>query len=290
MICDHQTNKVYLAEGIKGYPKTAEGLLRALWDEQVEVEYLPFSQSKKHVWARDYMPIQLDEGRFLKYIYNPDYLKSAPEYIPRYLSMCRSLKLNARNSMVVLDGGNVVKFHDCVIMTDKVVKENRADNEVLFQRKLENLFGCDVFFIPWDRYEMFGHADGMVRAIGHRHILLNNYIDFDKDLRKRLRECLTGKGFDVEELHYDMPRSSKYSWAYLNFLQTQERIFVPGLGLEEDWKAVEQIQQIYPRHKVVLVPGCEELVRDGGALNCVTWNVLERRSDKVRPGNADTPA
>jgi len=26
MICDYQTNKVYLAEGIKGYPKVAEGL------------------------------------------------------------------------------------------------------------------------------------------------------------------------------------------------------------------------------------------------------------------------
>ena len=27
MICDYQTNKVYLAEGIKGYPKVAENLL-----------------------------------------------------------------------------------------------------------------------------------------------------------------------------------------------------------------------------------------------------------------------
>ena len=45
MICDYQTNKVYLAEGIKGYPKVAE--------------YLPHSKSKKHVWARGYMPIHL---------------------------------------------------------------------------------------------------------------------------------------------------------------------------------------------------------------------------------------
>ena len=29
MICDYQTNKVYLAEGIKGYPKVAENLLYA---------------------------------------------------------------------------------------------------------------------------------------------------------------------------------------------------------------------------------------------------------------------
>ena len=63
MICDYQTNKVYLAEGIKGYPKVAENLLYALYKEGIETEYLPHSKSKKHVWARDYMPIQLEEGR-----------------------------------------------------------------------------------------------------------------------------------------------------------------------------------------------------------------------------------
>ena len=41
MICDYQTNKVYLAEGIKGYPKVAENLLYALYKEGIETEYLP---------------------------------------------------------------------------------------------------------------------------------------------------------------------------------------------------------------------------------------------------------
>ena len=49
MICDYQTYKVYLAEGIKGYPKVAENLLFALYKEGVEIEYLPNSKSKKHV-------------------------------------------------------------------------------------------------------------------------------------------------------------------------------------------------------------------------------------------------
>ena len=42
MICDYQTNKVYLAEGIKGYPKVAENLLNALCTEGIETDYLPF--------------------------------------------------------------------------------------------------------------------------------------------------------------------------------------------------------------------------------------------------------
>lgn len=112
MICDCQTNKVYLAEGIKGYPKVAENLLMALCDEGIDTDYLPQTKSKKHVWARDYMPIQLEENRFLQYIYNPDYLRGAPDYIPQYHSICRNLKLNCRKAMCIIDGGNVVKFED----------------------------------------------------------------------------------------------------------------------------------------------------------------------------------
>ena len=272
MICDYQTNKVYLAEGIKGYPKVAENLLYALYKEGIETEYLPHSKSKKHVWARDYMPIQLEEGRFLKYVYRPDYLKNDKDYIPNYAGMIRKLGLNCKPTSLVIDGGNVVKWDDAVIMTDKVLKENPGYDEYGLRFRLEELFETDVVFIPWDRYEMFGHADGMVRFIDRRTVLLNNYIDFDRSLRERILRSLDGH-FEVKELQYDTPRCSKYSWAYLNFLQVAGRIFVPGLGIAEDRLAVQQIQRFYPEHKVMLVPDCLELVRDGGALNCVTWNI-----------------
>ena len=275
MICDYQTNKVYLAEGIKGYPKVAENLLYALYKEGIETEYLPHSKSKKHVWARDYMPIQLEEGRFLKYVYRPDYLKNDKDYIPNYAGMIRKLGLNCKPTSLVIDGGNVVKWDDAVIMTDKVLKENPGYDEYGLRFRLEELFETDVVFIPWDRYEMFGHADGMVRFIDRRTVLLNNYVDFDPELRTRLLERLKWEGYRVEELHYDKPRCSKNSWAYLNFLQVAGRIFVPGLGIAEDRLAVQQIQRFYPEHKVMLVPDCLELVRDGGALNCVTWTIYE---------------
>lgn len=274
MICDYQTNKVYLAEGIKGYPKVAENLLYALCKEGIETEYLPHSKSKKHVWARDYMPIQLEKGRFLKYVYRPDYLKNDKDYIPNYAGMIRKLGLNCKPTSLVIDGGNVVKWDDAVIMTDKVLIENPGYDEYGLRFRLEELFETDVVFIPWDRYEMFGHADGMVRFIDRRTVLLNNYIDFDRSLRERILRALDGH-FEVKELQYDTLRCSKYSWAYLNFLQVAGRIFVPGLGIAEDRLAVQQIQRFYPEHKVMLVPDCLELVRDGGALNCVTWTICE---------------
>ena len=272
MICDYQTNKVYLAEGIKGYPKVAENLMNALYKEGIDTEFLPYSKSMKHVWARDYMPIQIEEGRFVKYVYRPDYLKNDKDYIPNDAGMIRKLGLNCKPTSLVIDGGNVVKWDDAVIMTDKVLKENPGYDEYGLRFRLEELFETDVVFIPWDRYEMFGHADGMVRFIDRRTVLLNNYLDFDRSLRERIIRALDGH-FEVKELQYDTPRCSKYSWAYLNFLQVAGRIFVPGLGISEDRLAVQQIQRFYPEHKVMLVPDCLELVRDGGALNCVTWNI-----------------
>lgn len=286
MINDYQTNKVYLAEGIKGYPKVAERLLWALYTEGIEEEYLPHTKSVKHVWARDYMPLQLDTDTFLQYRYSPDYLRGYPEYIPQYETIARSLKLKCRTTKLIIDGGNVVKCGGRVIMTDKVFKENPRYNAYYLQDMLERLFEAEVIIIPWDRYEIFGHADGMVRAIGDSYLLLNHYVDFDKDLRKRILREL-GPTFCVEELHYDSPRCSRMSWAYLNFLQVKSRIFVPGLGIPEDAMALEQIQKLYPRHKVMLIPDCQDLVRDGGALNCVTWNIRTnyREQDGHNNGN-----
>lgn len=281
MITDSETNKVYLAEGIKGYPKVAEKLLWTLYEEGIDMDYLPYSASKKHVWARDYMPIQLEEGRFTQYVYNPDYLRSDSDYIPRYGSISKKLGLQCESTRLIIDGGNVVKGKWSVILTDKVLRENAMFNESYVLGQLEKVFECRVKLIPWDRYEMYGHADGMVRFIEGSTVLLNNYIDFDKDLRKRLLEKLRWHGLAVEELHYDIPRGSKLSWAYLNFLQVDGRIFVPGLGIREDELAVRQIQEYFPDHKVVLVPECQELVRDGGALNCVSWNILKQLDKEV---------
>jgi agmatine/peptidylarginine deiminase len=275
MINDYETNTVYLAKGINHYRPMASNLLTILSDKGIDVQFLPLTESYKHVWARDYMPIQVDDNRFLQYRYNPDYLKNDQDYIPPYESIIQELNLNCNKTGIIIDGGNVVKCGQRVIMTDKVIKENPMYSPRYLISLLEKAFECEVCLIPRDCYEMYGHADGMVRSIGFNYVLMNNYVDFDRPLRDKLKNCLQDASFYVEELHYDIPRPSKLSWAYLNFLQLDGHIFVPALGLREDDIAIDQIRKYYSSDDVVPVPGCLPLVRDGGALNCITWTLYK---------------
>ncbi len=273
MIDDSQTNMVYLAHGLSHYVPVCRNLLEALHREQIHTEFLPYTSSYKHVWARDYMPIQLKKGLFYFFQYWPDYLYGYDGYIPNVLDILDELHVGRMPVDVILDGGNVVQCGDKVIMTDKIFKENDWIEKKDLIAHLEDYLEVQVVIIPWDRYEIFGHADGMVRWIEGNRVLLNNYIQTDPGLRKRLREALSPH-FIVEELEYMTPRLNKLSWAYLNFLRVNNHIFVPGLHAKEDPLALAQIRHFYPDCKVIQVQGCEELARDGGALHCVTWNIL----------------
>lgn len=275
MIIDNETNTVYLADGLRHYMPLAINLLEALYREGIDTFFLRHTESRKHVWVRDFMPIQISPGRYLQYRYSPDYLKKDPEYIPPYETISRGLRLKRKKTDLIIDGGNVVKLPDRVIMTDKVVKENPFTERYLTYR-LEKELECEVCLIPRDPYDIFGHADGMVRPIDRDTVLLNNYVNVDKSLREKLLQALRAHGFHVEELHYDLPRPSKQSWAYLNYLQIKNRIFVPTLGLPEDSLALKQLRDFFPECKVIPIPGCQDLVRDGGALNCVSWTVKKK--------------
>ena len=273
MIKDSQTDKVYLAKGFSYYLPLSMTLFRTLQEKGIDVAWLPRTESEKHIWARDYMPIQLEKDLFLQYRYNPDYLQGYSGYIPDYKAICIDLGLNCITTDIVLDGGNVVPCGNKVIMTDKIFKENPHYGREALADALESLFFAELVIIPWDRYEIFGHADGMVRYIDGDRVLLNNYIDTDPYLRKRLLDALTPH-FQVEELHYKGPRISKFSWAFLNYLQVKNCIFVPWLPIGENHEAHSRFCELFPDKQIEFIGPCEDIVHEGGALHCVTWNIL----------------
>ena len=107
------------------------------------------------------------------------------------------------------------------------------------------MFECSVVFLPWDRSEKYGHADGIVRWVGGDTILLTAYDTSRYFANKFLREL--ERSFDVIIMKYSTrPRMRELSWAYINFLQTKDVIIVPVFNIREDEQALRQIEAAFP--------------------------------------------
>lgn len=132
MITDNLTTTVYFSDLLpKKCPILNQHIAAALEENQIRYAYL---SETKDIWCRDFMPIQIDEDRFVFYKYTPDYLQSPyyrriqtdPEKVIQTSQNC--LEQVAHNTItidLVVDGGNVVKCGDIVVMTEKVFVENK---------------------------------------------------------------------------------------------------------------------------------------------------------------------
>ena len=272
MITNFDTNKVYLSKGMTSemYVDATGHLLGTLHNQKVHWGFLPLTASPFHIWTRDYMPVQINKNKFVRFNYSPDYLKDSPEYKPDTPTILSTLGLQVLNSDNIIDGGNVISCGNKVIMTDKIFRENPHYERNVLIDTLGQLLEAEIVLIPEDYYDEYGHADGMVRYMGEGRVLLNNYCDFDKALRKRLLAALSPY-FDIIELHYGA--YTDRSWAYINFLHVGQHIFIPMMNDKLGEMAFRQIADAFPQCKCHPVYHCESFVREGGALNCSTWNI-----------------
>lgn len=267
LLTDRDTNKVFFSSLIKGFDCYGS-IIEKLDKHYIEYETLSCT---KDYWIRDFMPIQISEKGFIQYEYNPDYLKDEPKYITNPNSCCKSLEIETKHLNLIIDGGNIIKCPNCIIMTDKVFVENSNHTKLQVRYILENTFECEVVFIPWDRNDIYGHADGMVRHVEGNKVLLNNYCDYDKSFRNKIVKILQTH-FDIEELSYKNTGPSINNWAYINYLQVGNLILLPTLGIKEDEQALAQFRKVFPTQQIEQVD-VSEIVPLGGALNCISWNI-----------------
>lgn len=272
---DSLTDTVFFSDLLpERCPTLYQSLDKILKENDIDHRLL---NNTKDIWCRDYMPIQTSEKRFVFYKYNPDYLQT--KYYQRTItdvSRIGNIDCLRQDGKVfdldlVIDGGNVVRCDDKIVMTEKVFYENRDKPRNDVQRLLEEAFESDIIFLPWDRKEIFGHSDGIVHYVGDNRVLMTNYADFDAAKANKILKLLE-KYVEVIPLMYNVKRKHERSWAYINFLQIGNLVLVPQLGIPEDEQALQQIMDAMPRCKVIGVPALES-VRKGGALNCISWNV-----------------
>ena len=101
MIADYESNVVYFSSWLeKEYPKIYIDLVTVLKKNNVAYDIIPCTND---IWCRDYMPVQIDEDRFLCYRYYPDYLlkrKSDKRFITDSQEVCMRLGLKTTNTNI----------------------------------------------------------------------------------------------------------------------------------------------------------------------------------------------
>ena len=289
LLADTDTDTVYFSNYLpKECPNLYKNLKQILKDNDVDCRLLKYT---KDIWCRDFMPIQTEDKRFVSYKYLPNYLNDSAnrKYITNVKKIGNIDFLKWGDNVVdldlIIDGGNIVKCGDKIVMTEKVFVENCNVSHEEVVKRLTDAFQCEIVFIPWDyMHEKYGHSDGVVHYIGNNRVLMTNYEQFDVDMAFKFRRVL-GEYFDVIDLCYDVENLNDNSWAYINFLQVGKLVLVPQLDCPEDKQALKQIKNAMPDCKIVGIPS-SEAVNKGGALNCISWNVQlmdeEKRREKRR--------
>lgn len=277
MITDWETNLLYLADTLPAKYWAFYGQFKNVI-KRLEISY-KLIPNTKDIWAVDYMPIQIGKQQFVKFSYNPDYLQGALKWkntISNVNVICKELQIEHEISDIVLDGGNVVKVTNKVILCDKVFNENPGIEKISLINALKSLFEVDtLIFIPTDPYDIIGHADGLVRFYDDDTVLINQYLKKDSRYASKLRSVLQEANLHVIEIPYN-PYNNKTNLQangiYINYLQMHDAIILPTFGLVEDNMVLDQFKELFPKHRIETV-NSTEIANHGGVLNCISWNI-----------------
>jgi agmatine deiminase len=282
MLTDLDCATVYVSDLLEGRHLGLSNGLRAVLSKHCV--RLRTVVGTRDIWCRDYMPVQVDLGNFVRFRYDPGYLKGYEHLLTR---PCDITPINGLgqcvDSDIVLDGGNVVGWGSRCIVTDRLFRENpRVCRDELLGRLRELLEVDEVIVIPKEPYDEVGHADGVVRFLDDRLVVINDYSQVASWYRRRLTSVLRRAGLDWVELPY-RPEDEIVNGipsavgCYTNFLMVRGLAVVPAFGLTEDQAALRVIEENIRDTAVVLLE-CTDLARGGGVLNCATWTVAGQNS------------
>jgi agmatine deiminase len=270
MIADHQTDTVFVSALLTAKHPQIESDLRAALGNRLRV-----IGGTKDIWCRDFMPIQLSGDRFLQFRYEPDYLKNAPQLRTPNGANLIDAPICTRSNLVI-DGGNIVRWHDAAITTDKIYRENPGVEQSRLRNRLRALLEVDrLIVIPKEPYDKIGHADGMVRFVNDKTVLVNDYDKVDPAFDKRLRRALAG--FEIVPFPYCptgevIDGIASAEGVYINYLQVRGTILLPTFSKQHDDGAASMLARAFQDSRIIPV-NCNELAKNGGLLNCVTWNI-----------------
>jgi agmatine/peptidylarginine deiminase len=248
----------------KNYPKESQNLVTIFNKHNISYEVL---ENTKDIWTRDFMPLCLDDGTLVSYIYEPDYLQD-----DKYQNIKTKIPYEKNHIDLVIDGGNFVRYKNKAIMTDKIFKENpsKTKDEIIEIIKTKcNLE--DLIIIPKQPYDTFGHSDSMVQWIDENSVLINDFSIESKTFNTKLLKALKKHQLNIQAMKYSNSFfTKKRNWgAYINFIKIWNVLIVPIYGIKEDILALEELQNIYKNCLIEPIT-FGAIIKESGALHCVS--------------------
>lgn len=276
MITDKEVNIVYFSEQILNAKYLdAFNRIKLILDKH-KVKY-DFLKETKDIWCRDYMPIQINQGKFIQFRYEPSYLLEELDLKSITKDVLKANKLDANYSDINLDGGNIVRSSDSVIITNRVFKENNESKEILLD-KLETILETKVYLIPDITNDMTGHSDGHVRFIDNKSVLVNSLNQELKYWQDGFKKMINDSGFSYIEMPWfsysDKNHKDTAIGIYVNYLEIGNLIVFPIFEIDgnKDQEALKVIKEAFPNHIIEPV-NIKEIANEGGLLNCISWTI-----------------
>ena len=250
------------------------------------------------IWIRDWAPLPLNTGSreftYLKHDFTTGYyngwnqryipkLNKAGSILSEYLGI-KTIPLPLKS-----DGGNFTyNGKDTVILTNRII----SNNESLSIREIENYFkhipGIEkIIFIPVEPGDVTGHTDGTVRFIDEDTVVIAAYpkkytsdnlfaCKLAEELSNRLGDNYKIIRIENEIISDESSRAVTTSATgnYINFLKIGSKIFLPQYGIHQDLTAYKTLKYELPACEVIRVniKDIRQVSKDGGVLNCITWN------------------
>lgn len=255
------------------YKPAAERLFAALTAGKVPYKLL---DNTRDIWLRDFMPIKTKSGRYVSFRYEPGYLDDYPELRTDFRKeIAPQLQLESLvYSDINLDGGNVVFSPSCetAVISDRIFMENWHYSSAELMQELERLLQARVVIIPSLRSDMTGHADGMVRFVDE-NTAVGNASRSLFGLEAHIKTALRNHGIEVYDFPYFNSKGGSAAGCYLNFLEIEQAVFLPIFGADTDDEAISTAKSIF--NKAVIPVNINEIAKDGGLLNCISWESSE---------------
>ncbi|MBI1936416.1 agmatine deiminase family protein [Candidatus Woesearchaeota archaeon] len=267
-----------------------------LKDANIGLSQIIFSKIKNvDAWMRDCGPIfvindKSEEKAMVKWNFNAwgnKYKELKPDNeIP--FEMNKTMKLQMFEPKIILEGGSIDVNGTGTLLTTEQCLLNKNRNPKLTKEEIEQYLKdyLNVSNIIWLKEGIIGddtdgHIDDIARFVSQNTVVCcfeEDKNDENYEILKQNYELLlkmkdeNGKKLNV--VKFPMPgfvgdEKGRLPASYVNFYIGNKAVAVPTFGHENDKKATEILQKLFPARKVIGID-CKAMVYGLGTLHCRT--------------------